>query len=260
MKTPISYYGGKQTMLKYIRPLIPPHNLYCEPFAGGAPVFFDKDPVRINVINDLNSELINFYKVVVSHMNKLKKEISQTLHSRKQHSHALYIYNNPTFFNEIQRAWAVWVLSKESFSSILNAAFSVSKTQSKKPLKVQNAKLIFENNLQSLLEQATIECDDAFKIINRYDTPDSLFFLDPPYVGCNMGHYANMFNEQSLNQLLVLCSELKGKFILTMYPNQLIEEFASKNNWIIVAIDRVVTASINQRRKQKEWIVYNYNI
>ena len=62
MKTPISYYGGKQTLAKTILALIPEHRLYCEPFAGGAAVFFAKTPSKVEIINDTNGELINFIK------------------------------------------------------------------------------------------------------------------------------------------------------------------------------------------------------
>lgn len=63
MKTPISYYGGKQTMLKHILPLIPKHSLYTEAFCGGAAVLFAKHPADCEIINDLNQGLVNFYLV-----------------------------------------------------------------------------------------------------------------------------------------------------------------------------------------------------
>ena len=64
LKTPITYYGGKQMMCGKIVPLIPKHRLYCEPFAGGAAIYFAKEPSELEVLNDTNRELINFYKVV----------------------------------------------------------------------------------------------------------------------------------------------------------------------------------------------------
>ena len=91
MKTPISYYGGKQGMIKDILPLIPEHNTYTEPFAGGAAVLFAKSPAKINVINDLNGELINFYRTIVTNYDDLKKEIMQTLHSREHIQVAKFI-------------------------------------------------------------------------------------------------------------------------------------------------------------------------
>jgi len=63
LKTPITYYGGKQQLSQIILGLIPEHNLYCEPFCGGAAIFFAKEPVPVEIINDTNRELINFFKV-----------------------------------------------------------------------------------------------------------------------------------------------------------------------------------------------------
>jgi DNA adenine methylase len=259
MKTPISYYGGKQRMLHHICPLIPNHNLYCEPFAGGAAVFFAKEPAKVNVINDLNSELINFYRVIVSQPEEFRREVLQTLHSREQHKHAGYIYNNPDYFTEVQRAWAIWVLSKISYVSRLDNCFGYDKAEGRLPKKIENAKLVFTDELRELLEKATIECDDAFKVIKRYDTPATFHFIDPPYVGSNMGHYANMFNDQNLKELLELCETLQGKFMLTMYPNEDIQTFAERNGWVIHRVERQVSAcAAAHRKKQEEWMVCNF--
>lgn len=128
LKTPISYYGGKQTLAPKIISLIPPHTLYAEPFVGGAAVFFGKQASNIEVLNDTNGELINFYKVVQNNFAGLESEIRNTLHSRDLHHQAGVIYNNPTLFNEIKRAWAVWVLSTQSFSAKLDSSFGYGKT------------------------------------------------------------------------------------------------------------------------------------
>ncbi|MDR1380781.1 MAG: DNA adenine methylase [Tannerella sp.] len=259
LKTPITYYGGKQGMLKYIRPLIPDHDLYCEPFAGGAAVFFDKTPAKVNVINDLNGELINFYRTVVSDPDELRMEVSRTLHCRNQHQHAWYIYNNPDYFNNIQRAWAVFVLSKMGFAGKLSSSFGFDKSESRHSRRISFAKDIFTQDLRMLLEQSTVECDDAFEIIRRYDGTRAWHFIDPPYVGSNMGHYSGMFNEQSLEELLNLCSGLKGKFMLTMYPCDIIKVFSRRFAWKIHEAERHLSACKSEhRRRQLEWMVCNY--
>jgi len=259
LKTPITYYGGKQGMLKHIRPFIPQHELYCKPFAGGAAVFFDKEPAKVNVINDLNGELINFYKTVVSNLDELRIEVSKTLHCRNQHQHAWYIYNNPDYFSNAQRAWAVFILSKMGFAGQLSSSFGFDKSESRHPRKMHCAKEIFTDDLKNLLEHSTIECDDAFTIIRRYDCLNAFHFIDPPYVGSDMGHYSGMFNEQSLKELLELCSTLQGKFMLTMYPNELIKDFTERFGWKIHEVERQVSACKTQyRRRQLEWMICNY--
>jgi DNA adenine methylase len=190
----------------------------------------------------------------------LKLEVQRTLHCRGQHEHAWYIYNNPDYFTSIERAWAVFVLSKLGFAGQLSSSFGFDKSQSRHPKKMQHAKINLDTDLKGLLEKATIEQDDAFKIIKRYDCPGAWMFIDRPYVGSNMGHYSGMF-EQHLKELLELLKTLQGKFMLTMYPNAHIKQYAEENGWHIHEVERQVSAcKVAARRKQKEWMVVNYTV
>lgn len=260
IKTPITYYGGKQTMLKHILPLIPYHVVYTESFAGGASVLFAKEPSKVEVINDLNGELINFYRVCQLDFEGLKKEIELSIHAREVHAHSEHIYKHPVFFSPVQRAWAVWYNLKTSFSGQLGNDMGYDRKKGQKCTQIINAKLNFCDELKNRIEHVTIECDDALKVIKRFDCEEAFHFIDPPYVGSDMGHYSGMFNEQNLLELLNLCVNLKGKFMLTMYPNSVIQNFVDKSGWTIHAVERTITAckSITCRRKQEEWMVCNY--
>jgi DNA adenine methylase len=97
----------------------------------------------MDVINDLNGELINFYRTIVSDYNSLKAEINRTLHSRTQHESAWFIYNHPDDFTNIQRAWAVWVLSKLGFAGQLSNSFGFDKSEGRHPRKIEFAKEAF---------------------------------------------------------------------------------------------------------------------
>src|SRR5690606_35416051 len=123
MKTPLSYYGGKQKLAARINALIPEHNLYCEPFVGGGAIFFSKEPSPVEVLNDTNKELINFYAVVQNRYVDLERQIRATLHSRRLYEDANTVYTNPHLFDEVKRAWAVWVLSSQTFSSMLDGSW-----------------------------------------------------------------------------------------------------------------------------------------
>ena len=118
LKTPISYYGGKQNLITTILPLFPKHTLYAEPFVGGGAIFWAKPKSEVEVINDTNRELINFYEVVQNDFIDLEKLVRITLHSRTLHNDAIVIYNNPHMFSRIKRAWSVWVLASQSFASV----------------------------------------------------------------------------------------------------------------------------------------------
>lgn len=259
MKTPISYYGGKQTMLKHILPLIPKHTIYTEAFCGGCAVMFAKPLVKSEIINDINGELINFYCVAKSYSDRLIAEINNTLHARDHYDLANTIYSNPKKYDAIKRAWAVWALSKLSFASQLGGSFGfdMNGTMAKK---VRNAKDNFSEMLCHRLDRVTIENDDAMKVIARYDRPGAFHFVDPPYVGSDCGHYADTFGDDNLRELLELLTNIKGKFMLTMFPCDIIEAYATRNGWVIHRIERTISASkeASGRRQQEEWMVCNY--
>ncbi|MCD7963287.1 MAG: DNA adenine methylase [Rikenellaceae bacterium] len=260
MKTPITYYGGKQKMLKHILPLIPEHKIYTESFGGGAALLFAKEPAVVNVINDLNGELVNFYRTLVSDYDALKKEVEQTLNCRGQHEVAWFIYQYPEYFDKVKRAWAVWVLSKLGFSGQLSSSFGITKSRNEKCTRLINAKSHFCDDLKTFLEHCTIENDDALSIIKRFDTEETLHFIDPPYIGSNMGHYKDMFNNGDFSELIVNLKTIKGRFILTMYPNNYLEKSIEDENWILYRLDRKATASRTTRPDREEWIVCNFMV
>ncbi|MEG2276662.1 MAG: DNA adenine methylase [Odoribacter sp.] len=258
MKTPISYYGGKQTMLKHILPLIPQHKLYTEAFCGGAAVLFAKPPVIAEIINDINMDVTNFYWIAKVYYADLKQDIDKTLHSRDMHAHAGHILQYPQFFTPVQRAWAVWALCKMSFASMMDSSFGYD-FGGGMPKKLQNGKDDFTEHLCARLQNVTIENRDALSVIKTYDSPEAFHFVDPPYINSDCGHYEGSFNEQNMEDLLKLLETIKGKFMLTMFPFPLIEDYAVKNNWVIHRVERTISASKQSRRKQEEWMVCNYS-
>ncbi len=257
MKTPISYYGGKQTLLKHILPLIPDHSLYTEAFCGGCAVLFAKPPADCEVINDTNTELVNFYRVAQQKYAALKEMIDSTLHSREIHAHAKHINQHPMFFTPVERAWAVWVCSKLGFASMLDGTFGYDRTGTTSQ-KLRNAKDAFTEELCSRLENVTVECEDGTNLIRRYDCDRAFHFVDPPYVGSDCGHYNGTFNEEDFQHLLDTLAKVKGKFMLTMFPHRLIEQYVRECGWHIHRIERTITASKVSRRRQEEWITTNY--
>ena len=176
MKTPITYYGGKQKMLKYILPMIPEHKIYVEPFFGGGAVFFAKKPVKVEFINDHDGEVINFYKVLKHQFPALKKMIDCTLHSEFQQKEARKIYKHPHGHNEIRRAGAVWVLSHQSFYSILTNTWKCSKSRSVGD-QLQARKEAFSDTYCKRLEHTSIFSREALDVIRREDNEDAYHYI-----------------------------------------------------------------------------------
>lgn len=258
MKTPISYYGGKQTMLKHIAPLVPEHRVYTEAFCGGAALYWAKKPADIEVLNDINGNLINFYRVLKSHFNELFEKIDSTLHSREIFDFASIVYEFPNFFDPVTRAWALWAKSKMGFASMLDGTFGYYKTTNSMCKKIDNSKHQFTNALQKRIERTQIECTNALHVIESRDCAEAFHFIDPPYINSDCGHYTDTFNLMNFEELLILCEGLKGKFMLTMFPHEVLREYIVRNGWHLVAVERTISVSTVNRRKQEEWIVMNY--
>jgi len=260
MKTPISYYGGKQSLVSTILPLIPPHTLYAEPFVGGGAIFWAKDKSPVEVLNDTNRELINFYQVVQRDFVSLEKEVRISLHSRSLHRDAHVINAAPHLFSEIKRAWAIWVLSTQSFSSLLDGTWGYDVAKPTTTQKIHNKREAFTEDLAIRLQGVQLECTDAIRIIESRDRPDSFFYCDPPYVGSDCGHYDG-YSQADFDALLTTLSRIQGKFLLSSYPNKRLTEFIKEHGWYHVQKKGTVSVAVKGKRKEKiECLTANYPI
>jgi DNA adenine methylase len=250
MKTPISYYGGKQRLASKIVKLIPEHDLYCEPFIGGAAIFFAKQPSKVEVINDTNKEMINFYKTVQSDFVSLEKEIQITLHSRDLHRKAKVIYNNPDMFSEIKRAWAVWTLANQSFASGLDKdwGYDIKKNHTSK--KIMNKRESFTYDYAIRLQNVQIECTDALRIIRSRDNAKAFFYCDPPYYNSNCGHYDG-YSLEDFENLLKMLSEIEGKFLLSSYPSPILKQYTKEFGWHTQSVEQTVSVANNTGKTGK---------
>jgi len=261
MKTPLSYYGGKQQLAKTILGLIPPHRIYCEPFLGGAAIFFAKEPSEVEIINDTNGEMINFYEVLKRDFKALKKEVAISLHSRKMHTHAQVIYQNPELFDRIKRAWAIWMLANFSFGSLLDSGFGYGRYNNKYAQKLINKRINFTEEYAIRLQNAQIECSDALKIIRTRDSETTFFYCDPPYVGADQGHYDG-YTQEDFDALLGLLDSIKGKFLLSSYRNKSLSEYSKRNGWYTIELKMPSTMTHGSKNQQHkiEVLTANYPI
>lgn len=259
LRPPLTYYGGKQTLAPLIVKLIPEHILYGEPFTGGAAIFFAKEPSKTEVINDTNGELMNFYKVIKEKFPKLKKEIDATLHSRDSFRRAMVIYNNPDMFDEVKRAWAVWAICAQAFSSRMNGPWGYDKRENSTSKRIDIKRALFTEIYAKRLERTQIECADALYIIQSRDFEGAFFYCDPPYFNSNMGHYGG-YTEQDFEDLLIMLSQIKGRFLLSSYPSEILEKYTKKCKWN--NIRRELFVSVNAKggnpKKKTEILTANY--
>jgi DNA adenine methylase len=260
LKTPISYYGGKQNMLGHILPKIPQHQSYVEPFFGGGAVFWAKDPSPFEVVNDISNRLMTFYKVLKYDFEEIQKLVDETFHSRAQHreSDELYISQKSEVTRQIECAWSVWVQSNMSFGTMIGGGFGYDRS-GKSANRLFNKKNRFTEEYQSRLKNVTIESYDVLKVIRAYDGPDSFFYLDPPYVSSDQGPYKG-YKLEDFVALLEACKNMQGKFLLSSYPEEILIEYRDTLGWKFE--DHIKKIAVDGRRKaaktKVECLTWNY--
>jgi len=251
MSAPLSYIGGKNRLAKQIIEIFPKHTTYVEPFAGGAQVFYQKEPSKVEVLNDLDGEIANFYRVCQAHHEELLRCFRFSLVSRK-----LFTLNkaaNPETLTDIQRAARHLYLLKNSFASLVrNPNYHWHVVQppgfnlERLPEIIQNA--------HKRLERVQIECLPYDEVLKRYDRSTTLFYLDPPYWGRKLYRYN--FEEADFAGLEERLRKLHGKFVLSL--NDLPPVRALFQRFRIRPVELAYTSQKKAGRTYKEVLITNF--
>jgi len=222
MNSPIIWYGGKGMLKHKIIPFLPEHKTYVEVFGGGASILFTKPASKIEVYNDLDSGLFNFF-MVISDPAKFKLFYEQVYllpHSRELYYHCLENWDKEE--DEIKKAAYWFVAARQCFSGAFGAGWSFAVNKNKTSPWLFTIKGLPE--VHSRLQKVQIENKDWSYIIDTYDTKDTLFYLDPPYVlSTREGgkRYKHEMEEVEHKKLVERIQNIKGQFALSGYDNDI---------------------------------------
>lgn len=207
----IPWVGGKRRLAKQILPLYPKHQCYVEPFAGGAALLFLKPPSKVEVLNDINSELVNLYRIVQNHLEEFIRQFKWALSSREIFKWEQM--KRPETLTDIQRAARFFYLQKLAFGGRVQGQSFGTATTSPPHLNL----LRLEENLSQAhlrLSSVLIENEPWQNVIKRYDRAHTLFFCDPPY--WQVEGYGVDFPLDNYQQLADFAKSIKGKMIITL--------------------------------------------
>ena len=221
MHSPFAYIGGKSRLSKQIISLIPEHQSYCEVFSGGAWVFFSKRPSKSEVINDLDSDLISFYRVVQNHLEEFLKQFKWLLTSREWFDDWKSQLDGRGL-TDIQKAARYYYVQRLAFGGrVRNRSYGVS-VDGRTP-RVNILRLEEEmSDIHLRLAHVRIENLSWNDLITRYDTPDTFFYCDPPYYNCP--DYKHNFETQDFLDLAAVLKQIQGKFMLSINDHPDIRE------------------------------------
>lgn len=190
--------------------MIPKHTCYVEPFAGGLALLLAKPRSELEVLNDLNEDLVNFYRCVRFHADTLLTELEFVLNSRQEFND----FRKQHGLTDIQRAARWFFRNKNCFGGASMESFGTSAISSGAAHGSRQNRMDAIRLLSLRLDRAVIEHGDWQKCLDRYDRPSTFFFIDPPYIECDAGMYEAWTLADVVALRERLCG-LKGQWIVT---------------------------------------------
>jgi len=251
MRGPLAYIGGKRALAKQIIDIFPKHTTYVEAFAGGAQVFFKKEPSKVEVLNDLDGEMVNFFRVCQQHYEELIRYLRFVVGSRKWFD--LLLDTDPAKLTDIQRAARQLYLLKNSYAGRVrspNYRWSISQPPSFNPERIPE--VIEETHKR--LARVQIECLPYEKVLAHFDSPSTLFYLDPPYYERKL--YKFTLDPEDFRKMAELLGKLRGNFVLSL--NDVPEVRNIFKAFTIKGIDLAYTAQKIAGRRYREVLITNF--
>jgi len=220
-KSPIQWYGGKSPLLKHLLPLIPPHRCYVEPFGGAAWLLFAKEPAPVEVYNDIDGGLVRFFRVFrdPEKFFRFWTLACLTPYAREEFERCRDSWEDEE--DDVIMAWR-WFVAVQQSISVGMRSWSYGRGKKRAMSWRGILKRLWECHERFRMVQ--VEHLDALDCIERYDTPDTLFYADPPYpLSARSGSRSYRFemtDEQHV-ALRDLLMRVKGMVILSMMPNKI---------------------------------------
>ncbi|MCP8687754.1 DNA adenine methylase [Marinobacterium sedimentorum] len=247
----VPWIGGKRKLAKHLIPLFPDHNCYCEPFAGAAALFFMKPPARSEVLNDLNGDIINLYRVVQHHPDELYRQFRWTLSSRQ---HWQQLSATPVaVLTDVQRAARFIYLQKQAFGGkVTGQSFGVDVTRGPRFNAFNIEQSLSDAHFR--LASTTIEHLDWLKCMHKYDRPGTLFYCDPPY--WQTEGYGIDFPFGEYEKLAAFARNSKGRVIISLNDHPDIR--GVMQGLEIHRVDYAYTLAAKATKKAGELIIRNF--
>lgn len=238
--SPIKYPGGKGPIANWIVSLMPPHLNYVEPYFGGGSVFFAKDYLGINeVVNDLNGDLMNFWSVLQSPewFELFRRGVEATPFSEREWEEAKERLDRGGYEDILLHALDFFIVSRQSLAGRKQEFTQLSKTRTRRGMNEQvSAWLTAVEGLPAVherLKRVAILNRLALDVIKEFDGPDTLFYLDPPYLHetrvTKKEYGENEMTQEQHAELLGVIAECKGKVMLSGYRSEFYDK--ALNRW-----------------------------
>jgi DNA adenine methylase len=258
------WYGGKFSHLNWLLPLLPKCHHYCEPFAGSAAVLLNRDPSPLETYNDIDGEVVNFFRVLRDRKDALIEAIGLTPFAREEFYYAVS-KNGGGGASDLERARRFFVRARQARTGLAQTASLGRWANCKNTSRAGMSGVVSRwlGSMESLPEVAArllrvqIENRPAVEVIRLYDDKDTLFYCDPPYVHASRGDskaYGFEMTDEEHAALAAALKRCKGKAAISGYRCDLMDTLYS--GWRRIDAPVKLCHSIKKARREALWMDY----
>jgi DNA adenine methylase len=254
---PLKWHGGKSYLAKTIISLMPEHLHYVEPFFGGGAVLLNKDPTAVSeVANDINGELMNFWQVLRVDLDEMVERLALTPFSEAEWADAA----TPTT-DRVEAACRFFIRCRQSRAGKFDSFATVTRNRTRRGMNEQvSAWLGAVEGLPSVanrMMRVLILSSPAVKVIKQQDGPNTLFYLDPPYVHesrVSTDDYEHEMTNDQHAELLETAKQCKGHVMISGYHNAVYDDMLK--DWSVKEIEidnKSSSAKVKPRKTEVLW-------
>lgn len=259
------WYGGKYSHLDWLLPLLPTCHHYCEPFAGSGAVLLNRATSPVETYNDLDGEVANFFRVLRDDKNRLIEAIGLTPFSREEFSIACTIDPN---LSPLERARRFFVRARQVRTGLAQTASLGRWANCKNTSRAGMSGVISRwlGSIEDLPEIAVrllrvqIENRPAIEVIRLYDSPETLFYCDPPYVHLTRGDnnaYGYEMTDDEHRELARVLNSVRGRVAISNYQCELMDELYPAHKWKKHVASAKTIHSTKGKRAEALWTNYD---
>jgi DNA adenine methylase len=261
-KIPFGWYGGKFSHLGWLLPLLPPAHHYCEPFGGSAAVLLNREPSPVETYNDLDGEVVNFFRVLRSQKAELIEAIGLTPFSREEFALAL---TYDATISDLERARRFFIRARQVRTGLAQTASLGRWANCKGTSRAGMAGAVSRwlgsvdglPEVASRLLRVQIENRPALEVIRLYDSPDTLFYCDPPYPHSSRTDakaYGYEMADSEHVELATLLKSVRGRVAVSSYRCDLMDTLYS--DWKVIEAPTKNCHSSKKPRTEALWVNY----
>ena len=257
MRTPIIWFGGKSRLSETINNYMPPHRCFVDLFGGGASVTVGKPMSPVEVFNDIDSDLVNFLLQLRKSPKRMVEALDSLPYARELYEEWKWA-EKPTDKFEAAVRW--FYLNRSAVACGNNHKSGWRHGATVNPAKDYYTAVTMLQEFAYRFRSVQIENRDFREIIKTYDTPDTLFYCDPPYVG-NERRYKGGFKEKDHVDLADMLEAIQGKAIVSYYDADLIEQLYG-GGWRRVEVPTYTTSQVKrggEREARTELLLMNWD-